>query len=90
MRSLRGYNGKKPENERLKNMGFDEDTLKKYAGKSEDELIGELLSSVREQKNNGTFEPERLKTLIAAVSPSLTGEQRKRLNDLMQLIGDGV
>lgn len=90
MRNLRGYKPSKSDGESLKRLGLDEQTVEKYSGKSEDELISELVRSVRMQKANGTFDGARLKSLIAAVSPSLTSEQRKRLSDLSRLIDDGV
>ncbi len=56
--------------------------LKKYEGKSQDELMDELLKSVEEGKANGTFSKEALSQFKSKVAPMLDEAQRKRLDEI--------
>ena len=87
MRTLRGYKGNETDKRQaLKNLGVSEEKVERYGSMSEDELIGELMNSVREQKANNTFDPKQLETLVTMVSPRLNDEQRAKLNDLVRLL----
>lgn len=87
MRTLRGYKGNETDKRQaLKNLGVSEEKVERYGSMSEDELIGELMNSVREQKANNTFDPKQLETLMTMVSPRLNDEQRAKLNDLVRLL----
>ena len=88
MRNLRGYKGKinGEQAKTLKDMGVSEEKVEHYTSMSEDELISELLSSVKKQKANGTFNPQQLETLVTMVSPRLSVEQQRKLNDLVLLL----
>ena len=60
MRNLRGYKGKinGEQAKALKDMGVSEEKVERYTSMNEDELISELMTSVKKQKANGTFMPD--------------------------------
>ena len=94
MRNLRNFNknarrdGKTAE-QTLKEFGLSGD-YEKYAGMDEDGLIAELMKSVREAKANGTYDPEQMQAFIALASPSLSPEQRAKLENVVRLINADV
>ncbi len=94
MRNLRNFNknarrdGKTAE-QTLKEFGLSGD-YEKYAGMDEDGLIAELMKSVREAKANGTYDPEQMQAFIALASPSLSPEQREKLENVVRLINADV
>lgn len=94
MRNLRNFNknarrdGKTAE-QTLKEFGLSGD-YEKYAGMDEDGLIAELMKSVREAKTNGTYDPEQMQAFIALASPSLSPEQREKLENVVRLINADV
>lgn len=94
MRNLRNFNknarrdGKTAE-QTLKEFGLSGD-YEKYAGMDEDGLIAELVKSVREAKANGTYDPEQMQAFIALASPSLSPEQREKLENVVRLINADV
>ena len=86
MRSLKSYGATNDKKDKLKALGVDEEKAKKYTSMSEDELIGELLSSVRKQKADGTFDKKQLQMLSSVLAPQLDEAQREKLNDLVRLL----
>ena len=58
-------------------------TYEKYKDYSQDELLQELLRSVNAQKQNGTFDKQRLISTLSLVLPSLNDEQRSKLEELL-------
>ena len=58
-------------------------TYEKYKNYSQDELLQELMRAVNAQKQNGTFDKERLLSTLALVMPSLNSEQRRKLEELL-------
>ena len=94
MRNLRNFNknarsdGKTAE-QTLKEFGLSGD-YEKYAGMDEDGLIAELMKSVREAKANGTYDPAQMQAFIALASPSLSPEQREKLENVVRLINADV
>jgi hypothetical protein len=58
-------------------------TYEKYKDYSQDELLQELMRSVNAQKQNGTFDKERLLSTLSLVMPSLNSEQRRKLEELL-------
>ena len=57
-----------------------------YKGKSEDELLAELVKHVAKQKENGTFDMNNLQNMLAKIMPFLNNEQKKKLNDVLKQI----
>ena len=94
MRNLRNFNknarrdGKTAE-QTLKEFGLSGD-YEKYAGMDEDGLIAELMKSVREAKANGTYDPAQMQAFITLASPSLSPEQREKLENVVRLINADV
>ncbi len=66
--------------------GSNEEELKskvdELSSKSESELLNELTDAVNAGKQDGSFSPEALSRFISNVSPMLSEEQRKRLDDI--------
>ena len=58
-------------------------TYEKYKDYSQDELMQELMRSVNAQKQNGTFDKQRLISTLSLVLPSLNSEQRSKLEELL-------
>ena len=58
-------------------------TYEKYKNYSQDELLQELMRSVNAQKQNGTFDKQRLISTLSLVLPSLNDEQRSKLEELL-------
>lgn len=56
--------------------------LKQYEGKSEEELMSDLLANVEAAKNEGTFSKEALEEFKSRVAPMLSEEQRRRLDEI--------
>lgn len=63
-----------------------DDLVAKYEGKSENELMQELLKNVARAKGDGTFSSEQLRDFMEFVSPSLDEKSRERLNELVKMI----
>ncbi|MBQ7884807.1 MAG: hypothetical protein IJ318_01775 [Clostridia bacterium] len=57
-----------------------------YKGKSEDELLAELVKHVATQKQNGTYDYQALEKMIDKVTPYLTNEQRQKLSQVLEQI----
>jgi len=56
------------------------------SGKSEDELMNQLMNSITQGKKDGSFTPEMLKSFVKNVSPMLNASQKQRLNQLINKI----
>lgn len=94
MRNLRNFNKNARRDgitaeQTLKEFGLSGD-YEKYAGMDEDGLIAELMKSVREAKANGTYDPAQMQAFIALASPSLSPEQREKLENVVRLINADV
>lgn len=57
-----------------------------YKGKTEDELLEELIKHVAKQKQNGTYDYDSLQSLISKITPYLTNEQKAKLNEVLKQI----
>ena len=70
-----------------------EETLREkareYAGKSDDELLSEILKNVRQGRESGTFSDAGLEQFRDRVAPMLNQEQRERLQSVIDLIKKG-
>lgn len=60
--------------------------MQQFDGKSESDLMGQLMAEVEKGKQDGTFNEESLAAFIKNVSPMLNAEQKKRLQSLTQKI----
>lgn len=59
------------------------ETAKKYNGKNESELIGDIFARAREGKRNGTLTNEQIDAFYAQISPMLDHAKRKKLQKLV-------
>jgi len=87
MKDLRNFKKQSKEQEINES---DKDIVKDYIGKydgfSEDQLIVELVKSVKRAKDEGSYSADQMTSFIELVSPQLSDEQRKKLNNLVMLI----
>ncbi|NLZ25429.1 MAG: hypothetical protein GX891_03110 [Clostridiales bacterium] len=63
-----------------------EEKLKQYSGKSESELMSELMRTANKMKAEGKFDAAELENLYQRASGLLTSEQLKRLRSLIDMI----
>jgi len=54
--------------------------VRRYEGKSEEELIGELKSA----QKSGLIDPNELSGVAARIAPMLSAEQRQRLESVLK------
>ena len=57
-----------------------------YEGKSEGELMNELMAQVARQKAEGNFSPESLQRFMTMAAPMLDEEKQKKLRDIVSRI----
>lgn len=57
-----------------------------YKGKSEDELLAELIKHVAKQKENGTFDINNLEKMLSKIMPFLNEQQKQKLNEVLKQI----
>lgn len=77
MKELRGYGGK-DDARRLYG-----EAQRKFGNLSENALMDRLLDEVARQKQSGTFNEEQLLGFVNTLSPHLSAEQRKKLEDIL-------
>ncbi len=79
--------------EENKQRGREEDVLaafaKKYEGKSESELIREIVSVAKESRKNGTLSDEEIDRYVALLTPMLGEDKRKKLIAVSEKIKSG-
>ena len=61
-------------------------TAEEYAKKSDSELLGEILKTASQGKQNGTLDKAQIENFVKRVSPMLNEEQRQRLNGVVEMI----
>ena len=60
--------------------------MSQFEGKSEQELMSELMRSVEQGKQDGSFTPEAAEAFMKKVSPMLDDAQRARMRQLMGML----
>jgi hypothetical protein len=60
--------------------------INKYGNMSRDELTEQLLSNIKTQKENGTFDKDRMHQFINTASSLMSSEQIGNLKDIIQAI----
>ncbi len=63
-----------------------EDEIKQREGRTEDELMSELLESVSKAKREGKFSESELENFQKTVKPFLSSEQTKRLDEIIAVL----
>ncbi len=91
MKSLSEFGNEKIEQDKIEQDAiFDEknirNTYEKYKDLPEDELLKTFLKEVENQKSNGTFNYENLKSLVDSMAPMLSTEQLFNINTLLEKI----
>ena len=64
-----------------------EGIINEYGGKSESELMAELMRVTGEQKQAGTFDPAGMRTMANSLLPMLNEEQKRKLNGILEMLG---
>ena len=59
--------------------------FEQYSGKSEDQLMNELASTVARMKSVGTFDPVALKNLYNTALPFLNDMQKQRMRSIIDM-----
>ncbi|NLB61469.1 MAG: hypothetical protein GX802_03445 [Clostridiales bacterium] len=57
--------------------------MSEYDGKTEDELMLELMNTIHEQSRNGNFDTKQFLELCEMIDPMLTNSQREKLNQII-------
>lgn len=60
-----------------------QDMMNKYSGKSQEQLMQDLIKETAAQKANGTFSSESLEQFYSTASGMLNREQRKNMRKLI-------
>lgn len=60
-----------------------QDILNKYSTMNKNELLNQLHMQVKEQKNNGTFDPEKLYEILENVGNFLSAEQKQNIKNMI-------
>ena len=82
--NLRDYKSKKTSSQTADKVEADlRAQSNRYEKMSQDALSAALKEAVEESKRNGNFDKEKLRDFALAVGPSLTPEQRARLEALI-------
>ncbi len=70
----------KKQYDKIKNMA------EQYKGKNENEILEELNKTVKKGKSDGSITDEKLNNIATTIAPMLSGEQRKKLEMLMNTL----
>ena len=65
-----------------------EDKVDYYSNFSNDELYNEFLKEVNKGKKNGTINKQKLNEIKETILPFLDNDKRKKLDELLKIIGD--
>lgn len=94
MRDLKNFNPTKKEEkiktEEVKNEKVNENDIKKMiddrSEKSEEELMAELKSEVKKNKEQGKFSNAEIENFKKTVLPFLNDEQKSKLDEIIKII----
>ena len=88
MKELRNFKKSKEPQIDESDKNIVKDYIGKYDGFNEDQLIEELIRSVKKSKDEGNYSAEQMKGFIELVSPQLSDEQKKKMSNLIMLIDE--
>lgn len=77
--NLRNFNN----GEKSKAQDDAKETYERFKNASYDELYVELMKRVYEGKNDGSFDKNRLLSMLSIMSSSLSSEQLKKMEDII-------
>lgn len=63
------------------------DLMEKYKNKSSDELLQELMSVAKKEKQKGNLNEKRLNEIYSTLSPMLNENEKEKLKNLIDIIG---
>ncbi len=63
-----------------------ENLYEKYKNFNQNDLTSELFNNIEKQKNEGTFDYEKIKNTISQIMPYLNGEQQKNMLSILEKI----
>lgn len=61
-----------------------EDLIKKYSGLDQDKLMHEFLKEINKQKQNGTFNKQRIKDLVNSVAHLFPSDKVKQVMEIIE------
>lgn len=64
-----------------------EGMMSEYGGKSEAELMEDLIRMTEKQKKAGSFDASAMQKTAESIMPMLTPEQRQKLMGIMNMLG---
>ena len=85
---LKSFQNSRPENRTNAETKKDDlrKTAEEYAQKSDADLLTEIMNVASKGKKDGTLSDEELRSFAQNVAPMLTGEQRERLQSVLEMI----
>ena len=60
--------------------------LANFGKMSEEELLAEILKIVAEKKKDGSFDREKIKSIVEKIAPLLNDEQRAKMKNLLNFV----
>lgn len=63
-----------------------ENLINKYSSYSEDKLLSEFIKLTIEKKSRGELTKDELSNMYNVISPMLNSEQKKKLNELINMV----
>ncbi|MCL2540573.1 MAG: hypothetical protein FWE53_04075 [Firmicutes bacterium] len=60
--------------------------LDKYGNMNENELMGEMLKTIKQKKADGTYDPEQIRRAAMQIAPVLTPEQRSKMEKYLKFL----
>lgn len=62
------------------------EAMDKYGGMGEDELIDQLMKSVKTSRANGTYNPQQMSTYVQMLRPHISDVQYEKLKNIINII----
>lgn len=62
------------------------EAIEKYSDYSSDQLLNEFVNQTNKQKQDGTFDVGKLENVKNTLTPYLSAEQQKRLNEILKMV----
>lgn len=79
-------NASEPENGNVSPESLMNEAMKKYGNMDENALLNQLVSGVRAQRSDGTYDEGQLLSFANSISPYLDEAQRKKLENIICMI----
>jgi len=86
MKQLRNFNGGDSVPKEVKDNPKLLEAMQKYGGMGEDALIEQLVSQIRTQKQNGTYNPAQMNSYMQMLSMYLSDAQKEKLQMVLKIL----